>query len=238
MDVADGAADGAALCDGAYAAALTPCSASTSAAPGSDAGDAASEAVRRRPGRPPGSGEGHWWIPSEDASLASRMAEHVVDALTRSLKCPVCRFQLGDDTDTHDVWQSDDESVADTFITVKEAIKVAREVAKTDKATARSMKTLGSWKKRMKEARTTLKKAYKKLKPFEDAMYAELDEYEKKLDARFKARNAKLIEEIATARAMAGRATGSWRATRTRIAKKHARTRIAKKHGFVYRRWN
>ena len=85
----------------------------------------------------------------------------------------------------------------------------------------RSVKTLGSWKKRMKEARTTVKKAYKKLKPFEDAMYAELDEYEKKLDARFKARNAKLIEEIATARAMAGRATGSWRATRTRIAKKH-----------------
>ena len=81
----------------------------------------------------------------------------------------------------------------------------------------------------MKEARTTVKKACKKLKPYEDAMYAELDEYEKKLDARFKASNAKLIEEIATARAMEGRAVASWRATRMRIAKKH---------GFVYRRWH
>ena len=154
----------------------------------------------------------------------------MVDALTRSLKCPVCRFQLGeaDNDDTHGQ-SSDDDSVADTFITVKEAVKVAREVAKTDKATARSMKTLGSWKKRMKEARTTVKKACKKLKPFEDAMYAEMEAHEKKLDARFKARNAKLIEEIATARAMEGRAVASWRATRMRIAKKH---------GFVYRRWN
>ena len=180
--------------------------------------------------------------PASDVKLECGHVFHgqcMVDALTRSLKCPVCRFQLGEDDDTHDVSQSsDDESVADTFITVKEAIKVAREVAKTDKATARSMKTLGSWKKRMKDSRTTVKKACKKLKPFEDAMYAEMEEYEKKLDACFKARNAKLIDEIATARAMAGRATASWRATRTRIAKKHARTRIAKKHGFVYRRWN
>ena len=39
-------------------------------------------------------------------------------------------------------------SVADSFITVKEAIKVARDVAETDndKVTARSMQTLNSWK--------------------------------------------------------------------------------------------
>ena len=88
----------------------------------------------------------------------------------------------------------------------------------------------------MKEARADLKKAHKKLKPFEDAMYAELEEHEKKVNARFEARkmlNSLKRLHLAAARATptVGRARSSWRATRTRIAKL-----LAKKHGYGSRR--
>ena len=83
----------------------------------------------------------------------------------------------------------------------------------------------------MKEARADLKKAHKKLKPmpFEDAMYAELEEHEKKVNARFEARkmlNSLKRLHLAAARATptVGRARSSWRAIRTRIAiRKEAR---------------
>lgn len=149
----------------------------------------------------------------------------MVEALIRNTNCPLCRFDLahGEGERNHyEIFGDDDDSTnTDEFITVKEALSVATDVALTDRATARSLKTLDGWKQTVKSARRRLKNINMKLDPHEKAIDDEVSQFVAKVEDRFATRFAKLLKEQTDARRAVKNARKSFKDTRVRIAKKH-----------------
>ena len=103
-------------------------------------------------------------------------------------------------------------------------MKKGREAAKTDKGTARMMKTINKWKKERSTAKREWKESQKKIQPLERAMNQKIDEFIENENAKFDKKHAKLLkenEELRKKRTKAGTQLHS------------AQMRMAVKHGFV-----
>ena len=143
------------------------------------------------------------------------------DHLVHDGRCPICRDSPYN-TPSYD--EEDDYPEEEAYVSYSMALKKGRESAKTDKGTARMMKTIKKWKKERATAKREMKESQKKIQPLERAMNQKIDEFIEKENAKFEKKHAKLLkenEELRKKRTKAGTQLHS------------AQMRMAVKHGFV-----
>jgi DNA repair exonuclease SbcCD ATPase subunit len=147
------------------------------------------------------------------------------DHLVHDSRCPICRDSPYNAPSSDD---DEDDPEAGPYVSYSEALKKGREAAKTDKGTARMMKTIKKWKKERATAKREMKESQKKIQPLETAMNQKIDEFIEKENAKFKKKHAKLLKENEELRK---------KRTNANTLLHSARMRMAIKHGFVRCIW-
>ena len=88
-------------------------------------------------------------------------------------RCPICRDSPYNEPSNYDEEDGPEEGA---YVSYSEALKKGREAAKTDKSTARMMKTIKKWKKERSTAKRECKESQKKIQPLERAMNQKIDQ--------------------------------------------------------------
>ena len=145
------------------------------------------------------------------------------DHLVHDGRCPICRDSPYNAPSSYD---EEDDPEEGAYVSYSEALKKGREAAKTDKSTARMMKTIKKWKKERATAKREMKESQKKIQPLERAMNQKIDEFIENENAKFDKKHAKLLEENKELRKKRLKAGTQWRAAQMRMAVKHGFVRI------------
>lgn len=149
------------------------------------------------------------------------------DHLVHDGRCPMCRDSPYNEPSNYD---EETDSEMGAYVSYCEALKKGREAAKTDKGTARMMKTIKKWKKQRSTAKREWKESQEKIQPLERAMNQKIDEFIDKEKAKFDKKHAKLLEENKELRKKRLKAGTQWRAAQMRMAVKHGFVRIRHSH--------
>lgn len=145
------------------------------------------------------------------------------DHLVHDGRCPICRDSPYNAPSSYD---EEDDPEEGTYVSYSEALKKGREAAKTDKSTARMMKTIKKWKKERSTAKREMKESQKKIQPLERAMNQKIDEFINKENAKFDKKHAKLLEENKELRKKRTKAGTQLHSAQMRMAVKHGFVRI------------
>ena len=138
-------------------------------------------------------------------------------------RCPICRDSPYN-APSND--EEDDYPGEGAYVSYSEALEKGREAAKTDKSTARMMKTIKKWKKERATAKRDMKESQKKIQPLERAMNQKIDEFIENENAKFDKKHAKLLEENKELHKKRTKAGTQLHSAQMRMAVKHGYVRI------------
>ena len=149
-------------------------------------------------------------------------------------RCPICR----DSPYNHPDDEDDDYSEEGSYVSFySEALKKGREAAKTDKSTARIMKTIKKWKTERTIAKREMKESWKKIEPLEKKVEQKIDDFENKERAKFNEKHAKLLLEHKENHKKRLKAGTQHRAAQMRMAVKHGFVRMRRSSYRRSSRW-
>ena len=145
-------------------------------------------------------------------------------ALWEKRCCPLCRLKppgghmSESDTD-------DEEEVLDQGVPFADAMKLARDAAKTDKRTANMFNTMKKWEEKYKESKKIHVHTRRKLKKLRDVPVSQkVEDYRKKQIDKFNKKHPKLLAKHKESQKM------RWHADKQAD---QAEERIAKKYGYI-----
>ena len=144
-------------------------------------------------------------------------------ALWEKRCCPLCRLTPDDDDDKSDTDDVEEEPVA--FVPFSDAMKLARDAAKTDKRTANMFTTLKKWEKKYKDSKKLYIHTKRKLKHLRDVpVEQKVQDYRKKQIDKFNNKHPKLLAKHKESDKM------RWHADKQM---EKAEDRIAQKYGYI-----
>ena len=140
-----------------------------------------------------------------------------------STSCPICRHDPND----QDSSDEEDENEEPERITLREALRMAKNDMASNKTIARMFATLRAHKDNGKEAHKKLRELKARMRPHVDALEKRIDEYSEKAYDAHDRRHKKTLDAMSDARKSINKSHTQVHASKLRIAAKYGYVRRA-----------